>query len=318
MNKFVFNATQKLEEIAQGKNLEQYSERAIIKMLAQYNHFIRHLEYQENRMNIKSFVETMIPNINMNEYAAVITKTAKGIHKYPIIDISSIEITKSELEFISSFENIKQEKILFTLLAMAKYNYKRTDGKHGCSILCKYSELFKRARVAIPIKERPYFMQFATMGGFVDIDMTSNCLILKPLYVSTQEDDEVVLRLGENEFAELGYTYCAWKEPNKWRRCNCCNVYFKKYKNKDGKDAQYCKNCKTVEVDPQLRNEVIDVHTRYDKGIKRKKCIECEKKGISTWFEVNNKNNTSTMCSECYKEHRKQQRLESYYKCRNK
>jgi len=314
VNKFKFNELENMEAIANGNVLHKFSNTEAIKMLARYNHFVRNLDYDANRKNIKTFVDVAMPNVDINEYANIINSAARNAKKYPIVDIKEIPITNSELEIISSINNIKQEKILFVILAIAKYNYALHSGKYGYTAYCKYSELFKMAKVSVPTKDRPYFMQFVVQNGLVDIPSTPSTIAMKPLFVD-DTNENVALNIGLIEFNNLADTYCAWKYPNKWRRCRVCKSWFKKYKNDDGAKAQVCKHCKENNIEPVV---MIDPYTKISYGQKMKKCVSCEANGVETWFFINKQDGKTTMCQSCYEEHRKQSVLNAVQKYRLK
>lgn len=314
MNKIKFNEIKDMEAIANGDRLQDFSDTEIVKMLARYNCFVRNLDYDANRKNIKTFVDVVMPNVDINEFARVINAAAKSAKKYPIVDVEEVVITNNELDIISSVEDLKQEKILFVILALAKYNYALYNGKYDYTAYCKYSELFKMAKVSVPSKDRPYFMQPIVQDGLISISNTSGTVAIKPLFVD-DSGENVALRLGEVEFKSLANTYCAWKHPSKWRKCRLCKTLFKKYKNDDGANAQVCKDCKEKRDEPLI---VIDDYTKIAYGQKMKKCISCEENGRETWFIIDSKDGKSTMCPDCYAEHRKQNVSDAVKRCRSK
>jgi hypothetical protein len=314
VNKFKFNELEDMEAIANGDRLNKFSNTDIIKMLARYNCFVRNLDYDANRKNIKTFVDVAMPNVDINEFANIINSAARNAKKYPIVNIQEIIITNNELDVISSLNDLKQEKILFVILVMAKYNYALHDGKYGYTAYCKYSELFKMAKVSVPTKDRAYFMQFVVRNGLVDIPSTPGVVAMKPLFVD-DNNENVALKIGLVEFNNLADTYCAWKCPNKWRKCRTCKSWFKKYENEDGTKAQVCKHCKESNVEPLV---IIDSHTKISYGQKMKKCISCEANGKETWFFINKQDGKTTMCPTCYEKHRKQSVLDAVQKYRLK
>ena len=314
VNKIKFNELKDMESIANGEGLQDFSNTEIVKMLARYNYFVRNLDYDANRKNIKTFVDVVMPNVDINEFARVINAAAKGAKKYPIVDVEEVVITSNELDIISSVEDLKQEKILFVILAIAKYNYALYNGKYDYTAYCKYSELFKMAKVSVPSKDRPYFMQPIVQKGLIDISNTSGTVAIKPLFVS-DDDENVALRLGEVEFKSLADTYCAWKYPNKWRKCRLCKMIFKKYKNDDGSNAQVCKCCKEKYDEPLI---VIDDYTKIAYGQKMKKCKKCEESGIDNWFVIDKYDSKAEMCPDCYEKYRRQNIADAVKKCRSK
>lgn len=298
MIKFKFNEINDMEDVAYGKNLSKFTVHEIINMLARYNYFIRELEYETNRQNIKSFIDAALSNVDMNEFANVVSMAVKNAPKHPISNVNEIIITKNEIEIIKSLNDIKQEKILFVILAIAKYNYIIYDGKYGYAAFCKYSDLFKMARVTVPIKDRAYFMQFVTQTGLIEIPNSPATISLKPTFVDN--DSKCAIKLGEVEFKDLAYAYMAYKEPHKFRRCTTCGKYFRRKKDENGNEVQKCRDCKSME------------HTN-ESNVKRKICENC-----GAIYIKSTKDNVSTMCETCYNEHRKIKKAENMRNIRHK
>lgn len=297
MIKFKFNELNDMEDIAVGKNLEKFGVNEIVNMLARYNLFIRNLDYEANRQSIKSFIDVALTNVDMNKFANSINLAVKKASDRPIINIEEIIITKNELDVIKSLNDIKQEKILFVILAVAKYNYALYDGKHGYTMFCKYIELFKMARVTVPMSERPYFMQFATLSGLVEIPNSPKSISLKPKFIDEDGTPELILK--ERDFKDLAYTYLAYKNPRDFRRCTTCGGYFKKSKNLSNLGIQKCKDCSTKTDDKS--------------DIKSKICELCGR----TFF-TSMKDNVSKLCEDCYLEHRRKNKTETMRKLRAK
>ena len=77
-------------------------------------------------------------------------------------------------------------------------------------------------------------------------------------FVSRDEDDKVILRLKENDFKDLAYTYLAYMTPHKFRRCVSCNRWIRR----DSKDRRICKECsdKGVEEKKYMKKLLIGVY----------------------------------------------------------
>jgi hypothetical protein len=141
----------------------------------------------------------------------------------------------------------------------------------------KNSDICKLARVTIPSSDRNIFMQFAYDCGVLSKHSSAASTAKKVLFVSNDENDEIVLRLQENDFKDLAYTYLAYKTPRKFRRCVSCNCWIKK----DSKDRRLCKDCSNK-------------HKGEKSTVKEIQCVDC---GSTVYVSIFN--TKTCRCEEC-------------------
>jgi hypothetical protein len=212
-----------------------------------------------------------------------------------------IKIRKSELDYISSFNDIKKEKLLFSYLAVAKFKDEfRETPSHWESE--DDSIVFKMARVNIPAKERDYYINKELyMDDKVKIHMNSkNDDVSKRIdYVSDDDNDPVVLELDESNYYELAYTYLNWKNNGGYKKCKKCGKLFRVQTSParkatsggvKGSKAQLCWDC-TVEYEARYKGKDVMADDYEPRAIE---CIDCGK--IVYISEFNSK---SCRCAEC-------------------
>lgn len=250
-----------------------------IKDLARYNYFVHQMDKDESYNNILKYLQKNGQNINEESVYKIIDECIQRAKKYPFKQVNEIYITKSELEFITSLNDIKQEKIAFVLLASAKYYDATRDTKY-CTAYMKNSDICKLARVTIPVTDRNIFMQFAYDCGVLSRHSRAASIEKKVLFVSQAEADEVVLKLKENDFKDLAYTYLAYKTPHRYRRCVGCNCWMKK----DSKDRRLCKECADKDV-------------QKSDMVKMIQCVDC---GQSVYVSIFD--NKAYRCEDCQAE----------------
>ena len=215
--------------------------------LTRYN---LHILHDNDADNYKHTVEWMNKCHNYFDescYSNLIADAIMRAHKSPFYHIDNIKITKSELEVISSLNNLRAEKVLFVLLCMAKQQsvaYGFTNGlvKYALPSLCKV------ARISVPSEEREYILYHIVQMGLLGYPKKNNtqCLI-----VNFINDDEAVLHLDEVDCQELAYVYLNWKNGGKgYTRCQRCNRLIKQSKTKPRK---YCEDCAQEVLTEQKR-----------------------------------------------------------------
>jgi hypothetical protein len=212
-------------------------------IMTKLRYVTRYLVHSEGKRDDDVYKETVEwlkqyhNNFDESSYSNVISDAIKAASKYPFYIIDNIKITRSELETISSLDNLRAEKILFVLLCMAKQQSMSNGFTNG---LVKYSitDLCKTARVSVPADDREYILHEIVQKGLLDYPKKNNtqCLIVNFIHT-----DEVVLELEEVDYQELAYVYLNWKnEGSGYTRCQKCNRLMKQSKTKPKK---YCEDC---------------------------------------------------------------------------
>ena len=258
------------------------------------------VQYIETWMNDKTTI------YHLSSYAKTIKKYIKKMKKMPWRDITdTIKIRKSELDYISSFDDIRKEKILFCYLAVAKF-------KDACRKIPTHWEdesdtvIFKMAKVPIPAKDRDYFINDLIHGDnpaaireSYKNDDTSKMID----YISDDENDPVILELDETNYYELAFTYLNWKNGGGYKKCKNCGKLFKVRGNVIGKNINmneqnnnslYCRTC-APKYEPKYKDK--DEYT-LDYEPKKIICVDC---GDVVYIN-NYKNNTTYRCEYCQHE----------------
>lgn len=246
----ILNEEKYAKDLYDGKNQD------IKSIMAKIRYITRYLIHSEKKSDDEAYTETVKwlkqnhNNFDESSYSNVISDAIKAASKYPFYIIDNIKITHSELEIISSLDNLRAEKILFVLLCMAKQQSMSNGFTNG---LVKYSitDLCKTARVSVPADDREYILYEIVQKGLLGYPKKNNtqCLIVN--FINT---DEVVLALDEMDCQELAYVYLHWKNEGKgYTRCQKCNRWMKQSKTKPKK---YCEDCSKEVEREQTRERV--------------------------------------------------------------
>lgn len=181
---------------------------------------------------------------NCREYNSVtwfdnVESTIKSVLKYdsPIVCIKSVNITKSELEYIEKIKTIKHKKLAFTYLVYAKIlNQINPNNKNWVN--SKYrNEIFKDAYVTDTGKDQLITIHRMVVENILTLakSITNNSISVDN-YIN--ENDEVVWIV--NDFRELGLQYLNYIGENKdLTKCEECGQIVKIKVN----NQKYCKKC---------------------------------------------------------------------------
>lgn len=252
---------------------------------------------------------------HLSAYAKIIKRYIKKVKDMPWRDIQdTVKIRKSELDYISSFNDIQKEKLLFCYLAVAKFNdmsrKSPTHWENESDIT-----IFKMAKVPIPAADRDYFINELICGdpkAAIHLGYKINDTSKRIDYASDDENDPVVLELDESNYYELAFTYLNWKNGGGYKKCECCGRLFRSKSNIISKDqqnelnranrTQYCRNCSPkYDTKYKYKDVMSDDYTP-----KKEICVVCKEE----FYLDSYKNSRSEMCPECYKTHRRQRKTE--------
>lgn len=280
-----------------------------------------------NEKDIITYIEQWMKSrtnaFHLSAYATTIRRNIKKMKDMPWRNIQDIvKIRKSELEYISSFNDIKKEKLLFCYLAVAKFmDMSRAIPSHWESE--SDAAIFKMARVNIPVADRDYFLNEMINGepkALIHLAFRNDDLSKRIDYISDDENDPVILELDESNYYELAYTYLNWKNSGGFKKCKSCGRLFRikgtaadnGVKNKDiqRKESLYCRACSTKN-DPKYKGRD-DMSLDYEP--KKIICANCG----GEYYLKSYKDSRTFMCDECYTEYRRNKKAETMRNLRAK
>ena len=237
----ILNEQKYAENLYLGNNSEVKSIIGKIGYVTRYHLYTLGYSDQDNYSHTVEWLSRHQNNFDESCYSNVISDAVKRAKKTPFYFIDGIKITESELNAISSLNNLRAEKILFVLLCMAKQQAVSFGFSNG---LVKYSlpDLCKMARISVPTDEREYILYDIVQHGLLGYPKKNNtqCLIVNFI----DDSDRVVLNLNENMCSELAYEYLSWKNGNTgYTRCEFCGKMIKQSKTNP---KRFCKDCADV------------------------------------------------------------------------
>lgn len=240
MKEYIFNEKNHIEKMIAERYVDATNPTNTIRKLARYNFYVN--EYSKSK-NYNSIVEYMSQNYDdFSEFAYQkdIDGCIKDVQKTPWKDISSIDVTKSEIDFIMALNDIKKQKIAFVLLCTAKYrDAYNENNNHKTDI--SMTDLYKMARVVLPQNERSIFLYFLTQDNLIEKHTFAGVKNKKLLFVSEDPNDEVVISLKEVDFLELAYVYLDYINNHiGYGICARCGRLMKHSKTKP---RTYCEEC---------------------------------------------------------------------------
>ena len=276
--RFNFNEKSKIYSIVEDGDVNGLTINKAIWNAAIYYTQLNPVDKKDVFWKIVEFMNENYNDFMYQGYVSIINRDINKAYKYKIKDVSSINITKKEMDKIMSLNDIRKEKIAFVVLALAKYQNAESQREND-TFYAKTSEIFKFARVVIPAKERNLYFGFAYKEGILKQNFSIGYNALTAAFIDHDEDD-VVLTLDEYDYLELAYAYLNYKNGG-YKRCEACGRWFKFKSNA----AKYCS---IHRQDYELSSDV------------EIECIECGKR-----FLVNPLATETCRCEQCKQNHNK-------------
>lgn len=237
----ILNEELYIKNLLLGKNKDIKSAIKKIGYITRYNTQILNKNEDENYSSTVQWMNKHQDNFDESSYSNVISKAIKCSKKLPLYRIDSISITKNEFETIKSLNNIREEKILFVLLCMAKQQsniFKFTDGlvRYTITDLCKY------ARISVPADEREYILHNILVKGLISCPKKNDTKCLRVNFI--EENGETELILNEIDCQELAYVYLKQKNGSGFKRCRRCGRLMSSRNKKE-----FCSYCEQATQD---------------------------------------------------------------------
>ena len=237
MINFKFDDRKDIENKISNNYVNQENLEDTIRDLARYNYHVLEMKKEDNYDAILTYMTKNCSDFYEEKYFKIIYRNIASAKKYKFRNVDTVKITKTEIEKIIGLNNIRKEKIAFVLLAVAKY-YNNVSSDNNNRMYISMTDLFKLSRVAIPCKERAGYLHFAYQEGILVEHM---CVGTNLKIVGFVDDDsEVVMELGEDDYKELAYAYLNYKNGG-YKHCKNCGRLFKMHKIAPGR--LYCKEC---------------------------------------------------------------------------
>ncbi len=279
----------------------------VIRSLALINKNVNHLTRQKNYDAIVKYLrENSRPDKPFLDYMYMDTVYGiiDQIKKWGWYQIDPLKIRKSELDKIKMLGDVGKEKIVFAILVLCKYyDAKKKWDRHityeDCDTICNL------ARISIKKQDRMDAMMFLNDTGLVKINAYLTYIFYECNFVSDDENDPIVMTIGETEMLELAYCYLNWHDGGGYKKCEKCGRLFRLSTSpgRVGKDEHVrrsnAKLCWVCAEQKDSRNPKID---KADFGdgyelFKVIKCVDCEKEIILEGGTANDKR--TCRCQEC-------------------
>lgn len=207
-------------------------------LLAKYYSQIEHLTKEEIFVMLNDFMQKHYKNYHPALWENTMEDISKKASKYPLREIDSVGITENELKKIAELQNIKYEKLLFTMLCYAKLYNMISETNNGW-VNTDIPEIYRVAKVTVKYRNDKFlYLNDLESTGLLCFSIKNDNMNLKINFIEMTGQPALEI----SDFRELGYEYLKYKGEGSFINCVCCNRLVKKKKKHDY-STKYCKDC---------------------------------------------------------------------------
>lgn len=189
---------------------------------------------------LEEFMIKCDPTINIVKWQSLIDSQANSSDKYGLIDIPGVAITKSEMESIQKIEGKLLQRLMFTMLCLAKYGNAVSETNNSW-VNRRDKEIFSLANITITTKRQSLMINDLWTLGYIGYSRVVDNVNMNVKIV----DDDSPVELFIDDFRNLGNQYLRYC-GEKYIECQCCGKVVK-----EGHGRQkYCPEC-AIEINRQ-------------------------------------------------------------------
>ena len=242
MSEIILNERAAAVDALENRNLGSAPARTLMRV-AKYYHSEGYKQ-GEIRQLLEQFMLRCYPDIRLGKWDNVLEYCSKNAGKKPLVEIDSVGITQNELDKIASVNGGMAQRVLFTLLCLAKLG-NAISPKNNNWVNREHKDIFSLANSrTINQKRRCDMLRWMWNNGLIDFSKIVDNINIRVMIVD--DESPVVIRVGD--FRNLGNQYRMYCGEN-YMQCECCGVVIKKNAN----NQRYCRDCHIVEQKKQKK-----------------------------------------------------------------
>jgi len=242
MSEIILNERNAAVEALENRSLGRSPAKTLMRV-AKYYHADGYKQ-SEIRPLLEQFMLRCNPEIRLGRWDEVLEYCSKNAGKRPLVEIESVGITEAELETIGAVDGGMAQRVLFTLLCLAKLG-NAASPKNNNWVNREHREIFSLANSEhLDQKRRCDMLRGMWHAGLIDFSKIVDNTNIRVMIINN--DSPVVLNV--DDFRNIGNQYRMYR-GEKYIRCECCGLVVKKTNNV----KKYCKRCCDAEQKKRQR-----------------------------------------------------------------
>ena len=188
----------------------------------------------EIRRMVEDFMIRSNPRLSLVKWDSAITSALSTAEKYPMVCIPGIMITDTEMGEIAKLQSVLQQRVMFTLLCMAKYG-NAVNHRNGGWVNMQQRDIFALANVALTSKRQSLMINDLWQAGLIGYSCLVDNINLQVKIIADGED-----ALYITDFRNLGNQYMRYLGGD-YFECDGCGLVLRTTNKKA--HQKYCKDC---------------------------------------------------------------------------
>ncbi len=185
------------------------------------------------------------PEIIIVKWQKTIERIVSSVDKYPLINISGINITKSEIALVKKIDGVTKQRLMFTMICLAKYGNALNPNNNNW-INIKDRDIFSLANITLTIKRQSLLINDLWRMKYIGY---GNAIYNTNMFVRIV-DNISPTELVITDFRNLGNQYRRYC-GEKYFNCERCKLTIRRASNAQ----RYCKSCAvTINCEKTLEN----------------------------------------------------------------
>lgn len=194
---------------------------------------------------LEEFVLRCDSSVCIPKWHMLISRCAASAGKYAMIDIAGVFITQKEMEVIQSIKGKLAQRLMFTLICLAKYG-NAVNPNNGNWVNRASRDIFALANITINTNRQSLIINDLWRAGYIGYSNIVDNINLNIKVVDDSMDDVAVFI---TDFRNIGNQYMKIIGEN-YMECQNCGLVIKRTSNRQ----KYCPSC-AIEMNIQATSE---------------------------------------------------------------
>lgn len=223
--------------LANNETLEDV--KSTLSLLARYCVQVLELDTNTTKQLLRDFADKNYREVSLHYLEGKITYYTENKARVPLIHIDYVPITESELVAIAMLETVRLQCIAFAALALAKLDTMKYPDMDFWLTGDRWGEVARRANITVSDRDLAYEFGHMKQAGMLELPKRIDSCSLHLMYASPLDAEDVVMKLSDQDYKDLGYALRAyWGEP--FVKCQECGRWIRQAKNGRRK---FCDDC---------------------------------------------------------------------------
>ena len=188
---------------------------------------------------LELFLVRCDPNMNITEWDNAIQNAVKRCDKRKPIDIKGVFVTDAEMKKIRELNGNHLERLMFTLLCLAKYE-NALRGSHKNWVNFSTKDIFNLANIILSVNRRGLLINELYTRGYIDFGEVVDSTSINVKIVDKNDCGDLSDKGGVfiDDFRNLGNRYMMMCGQS-YFECNICGLVTRRTSNRQ----KYCALC---------------------------------------------------------------------------